>query len=70
MSPFVFALIASASITVCLLVLKSKDNQEPNSNYGLKVLPISFIAVFICYSYLIGGEGSIAQDIDIGEPPF
>lgn len=70
MSPFVFALVASAVITVCLLVLKGKDNNETNNNYGLKVFPVSFIVIFICYSYMMGGEGALAQEIDIGEPPF
>lgn len=69
MTPFLFALIASAIITVSLLVLKSKENEESNTSYGLKVFPISFIVVFVCYSYLIGG-GAQSQEIDVGEPPF
>jgi hypothetical protein len=70
MSPFLFALIASAVITVCLLVLKGKDNNETNNSYGLKVFPVTFIVIFVCYSYMIGGDGALAQEIDIGEPPF
>lgn len=70
MSPFVFALIASAVITVCLLVLKGKENNETNNGYGLKVFPVTFIVIFVCYSYLIGGDSAISQEIDIGEPPF
>lgn len=71
MTPFVFALIASAIITVCLLVLKGKENNETNNGYGLKVFPVTFIVIFVCYSYLLGGgDGALAQEIDIGEPPF
>lgn len=70
MNAFMFALIASAIITVCLFVIKHNDNNEPNNTYGIKVFIISFVIVFVCYSYFIGGDNALTQDIDVGEPPF
>jgi len=71
MSPLIFALIVSAVVTVCLIVIKSKDNNEPNNNYGIKVFFTVFLVTFVCHSYMIGGEGgALAQEIDVGEPPF
>lgn len=70
MNAFVFATIVSAIITVCLFVTKHSDNNEPNNSYGIKVFIISFLIVFVCHSYLMGGDGSLVQDIDVGEPPF
>ena len=70
MSPFLFALVLSAIITVCLLVTKSRENNEPNNSYGIKVFIIAFLIAFVCHSYIISGDGSLAQEIDVGEPPF
>lgn len=70
MSPFVYALIASVIVTVSLLVLKGKENNEPNNNYGIKVFFITSLAIFVSYSYLMGGNGALAQEIELGEPPF
>lgn len=70
MNAFIFALIVSAIITVCLFVTKHSDNNEPNNSYGIKVFIISFLIVFVCHSYFIGGDNALAQDIDVGEPPF
>jgi hypothetical protein len=70
MNAFVFALIVSAIITVCLLVSKHGENNQPNNSYGIKVFIVSFFAVFVCHSYLMSGDTSLVQDIDVGEPPF
>ncbi len=70
MSPFVYALIASVIVTVALLVLKGKENNESNNNYGIKVFFITSLAIFVSYSYLMGGNGALTQEIELGEPPF
>jgi uncharacterized membrane protein YozB (DUF420 family) len=70
MNAFVFALVVSAIITVCLLVTKHNENKEQNNSYGIKVFMISFFIVFVCHSYLMSGDTSLIQDIDVGEPPF
>lgn len=70
MNAFIFALVVSATITVCLLVIKNTDNNEPNSSYGTKIFIITFLIVFVCHSYLMGSDNKLIQDIDIGEPPF
>lgn len=70
MNAFLFALIVSAVITVSLFVMKHNDNNEPNNSYGIKVFVISFFIVFVCYSYFVGGDIALTQDIDVGEPPF
>lgn len=70
MNGFIFALIVSAIITVCLFVTKHSDNNESNNSYGIKVFIISFLIVFVCHSYFVGGDNALVQDIDVGEPPF
>jgi uncharacterized membrane protein YadS len=70
MNGFIFALIVSAVVTVCLLVTKSNENNETNNSYVMKVFIVTFFVVFVCHSYLLGGEGAFAQEIDVGEPPF
>lgn len=70
MNAFIFALIISAIITVCLFVTKHADNNEPNNSYGIKVFVVSFFIVFVCHSYFIAGDSALVQDIDVGEPPF
>lgn len=70
MNSFIFAIIVSSIITVCLFVSKHSENHEPNNSYGIKVFVISFLIVFVCNSYLMNGDSSLVQDIDVGEPPF
>lgn len=70
MNGFIFALIVSSIITVCLFVTKHTENNEPNNSYGMKVFIISFLIVFVCHSYLMAGDSAFTQDIDVGEPPF
>jgi hypothetical protein len=70
MNAFVFALIVSAIITVCLLVTKHSENNERNNSYGIKVFIVSFFIVFVSHSYLMSSDASLIQDIDVGEPPF
>lgn len=70
MNAFIFALVVSATVTVCLLVIKHAENNEPNSSFGTKIFIITFLIVFVCHSYLTSSDNTLIQDIDIGEPPF
>ena len=69
MSPFIFALVASSMITLIMIFSKAKDNHENTSNYAVKTFVVSFLAIFISHTYLMG-DATSSQEIDIGEPPF
>jgi type III secretory pathway component EscS len=69
MTPFIFALVASSITSLIMVFSKAKENQENTSNYAVKVFVVSFLVVFISYTYLMG-DATSSQEIDIGEPPF
>jgi uncharacterized membrane protein YadS len=69
MNSFTLALITAVLITVILLCMKSNENKENNTQYGVKIFVISFISVFVVHTY-ISNDCNVRQEIDVGEPPF
>lgn len=70
MSPFYFALGNAVIITLILLALKTKEHNETNTSYGIRVFVIVFIVTFVLFSYLCDNGNGVNQEIEIGEPPF
>lgn len=70
MSPFYFALSNAIVITLVLLALKSKEHNETNTAYGIRVFVVVFIISFVYFSYMCDTGNGINQEIDVGEPPF
>jgi hypothetical protein len=52
-----------------MILSKAKENLEHKSNHGIKVFVISFLTIFVAFTYF-GSEGCHGQEIDVGEPPF
>ncbi len=69
MSPFLFSLACASIITFLMILSKAKENLEHKSNHGIKVFVISFLTIFVAFTYF-GSEGCHGQEIDVGEPPF
>jgi hypothetical protein len=70
MSPFYFALLNAVIATMILLALKTKEHNESNTSYGIRLFIVIFIISFVLYSYLCDSSSGLNQDIDVGEPPF
>lgn len=68
MTPFVFSFIVAAIITLVLLSMKHRDHHETNTNYGFKVFFVSLVTTYLVYTFLM--SNAVAQEIDVGEPPF
>lgn len=64
-----FSAAVASIVTVLMLFTKSKENEEKNFSFGLKLFIIAFLTVFVIHTYLMG-DGPSGQEIDIGEPPF
>jgi hypothetical protein len=70
MSPFYFALSNAIVITLILLALKTKEHNETNTAYGIRVFVVVFITSFVIFSYMCDTGNGISQEFDLGEPPF
>jgi K+ transporter len=70
MSSFYFALSNAIVITLILLALKTKQHNETNTAYGIRVFVVVFITSYLVFSYMCDAGNGVSQEIDIGEPPF
>lgn len=70
MTPFLFSLLVAVITTGLLLLTKSGENRESNTNFGVKSFIAVFITVFVAYTYIMCENVASGQEIDIGEPPF
>lgn len=70
MSPLLFALLVAVIATGLLLLTKSKENPESNTNFGIKSFIMVFLTVYVVHAYMMSNNSASGQEIDIGEPPF